>query len=199
METHPQQDHFGGFIELLKDYEIGAYLHNGRVNKTKSYEELRAALKVNGAPKIVLAAGDRIKYGQAILEILWPTENDPGRDFNETCLVARFRSQSLSVFYTCDIGASTEKELIQKYDLAANVLKVPHHGSKKSSTVELLSAVRPKIAVIGVGRNPYGHPTKEALSRLKEAGTSIYRTDKDGLIKLVLDRHMESVNIYTEH
>lgn len=198
LETHPQQDHFGGFIELLRDYQIGAYLHNGRTNTTKSYTELQKALAQNGAPKIVLAAGDKIKYQDIVLEILSPAADDPSRDFNETCLVSVFKFKNLKILYTCDISTSTEKSLINRYDLGAQVFKVPHHGSKKSSGREFLKAIKPQIAIIEVGRNSYGHPTKETLDRLQAVGAKIYRTDQSGLIKLVIDSNGENAKVYRE-
>jgi len=63
-------------------------------------------------------------------------------------------------------------------------LKVPHHGSKYSSSAEFLEAVSPKISVIEVGKNSYGHPTDEALERLKNVGSQIFRTDRDGIVKV---------------
>ena len=64
---------------------------------------------------------------------------------------------------------------------------MPHHGSKYSSSEEFLQAVSPQIAVIQVGKNSYGHPTKEVLQRLERFGINVLRTDKDGDVKVISD------------
>ena len=85
---------------------------------------------------------------------------------------------------TGDMASSTERLLIETYDLPdIEVLAVGHHGSKNSTSAELLEAVAPEVGVISVGENnSYGHPAAESLARLREAGADIYRTDRQGNI-----------------
>ena len=94
-----------------------------------------------------------------------------------------FRS---SILITGDMTAEWERAMTEKYRgtdvLRADVLKVAHHGSKYSSTEEFLDAVKPKVAMIGVGKNNYGHPSDEVIEKLKEKGIITYRTDVDGAI-----------------
>ncbi len=100
----------------------------------------------------------------------------------------------LRALYTADIGFNKEKELLRKYDLSAQVLKVAHHGSKYATSREFLKEVNPKVSVIGVGKNNYGHPTNELLSRLRAAASKIFRTDKNGTVKILFDG--EKLRIY---
>ena len=92
-----------------------------------------------------------------------------------------------------DIGEEEEKEIINnnyndyKFYKNYQVLKVAHHGSKYSSSLEFLKAVKPALAVIEVGKNSYGHPTAEAIGRLKEVGARVMRTDQDGEVVVETD------------
>lgn len=89
---------------------------------------------------------------------------------------------------TGDIGIETEKKLIKKYNgsdmLKVDVLKIGHHGSKYSTSDEFLKAVNPKIALIGVGKNNYGHPSPSVIDKLKKNDIILYRTDVHGAIGL---------------
>jgi competence protein ComEC len=97
------------------------------------------------------------------------------------------RTSEFQALLTGDIGANVEEDLVEKYDLRADILKVGHHGSKYSSSQKFLHEVQPKLAVIEVGENRYGHPTKETLSRLEAAGAHIFRTDQNGTVRVVVE------------
>lgn len=107
---------------------------------------------------------------------------------NEQSVVVRLVYSDFSALLTGDIGSGTERVLINSgRALRSDILKVAHHGSKYSSASEFLRAVKPALAVISVGKNNYGHPTKEALERLKGVGAKIMRTDQDGDVEVVSD------------
>ena len=112
------------------------------------------------------------------------------KERNET----EFYYRNFSILFTGDIEEIAERELIKKYEsssiLRSTVLKVGHHGSKTSSTKELLEKVKPKIALIGVGENNnFGHPNSEVLNRLNSLNCKIYRTDLNGEIVLTIDKN----------
>jgi competence protein ComEC len=193
--SHPQTDHFTGLIDVLKRYQIGAFIFNGRSGTADSWFELVKIIQENRIPAVVLAAGDKIHYLDSQFNFLLPDKNFiESSDLNETALVPLLQSLNAKILFTGDIGAKTEDYLIQKYDLDIDVLKVAHHGSKYSSSEKFLSNISPKIAVIEVGKNSYGHPTSEVLKKLASVGTQIFRTDKDGLIKLVINN--QQINIF---
>ena len=89
--------------------------------------------------------------------------------------------------FTGDIGAETEKKVILALTNGVDVLKIAHHGSRFSSSEEFLGALQPKLAMIEVGKNNYGHPTSDVLNRLKNIGASIFRTDRNGNVELAID------------
>lgn len=185
--THPQLDHFGGLIDVLKTYKVGAFLGSGKDSGIGAYGALVTELKNQNVPYIVLGAGDSIKYGSATINILSPSPQDlKSKELNDTTLVLLSEHGGIRALFTGDIGFKIESQIMKKYDIGADILKVAHHGSKYSSGNEFLAKVSPDAAVIGVGKNSYGHPTSEAISRLQKAGALIYRTDLDGTIRISL-------------
>lgn len=168
VNSHPQADHIGALAEVEGRYRIGKKWLAG-------------------------VAGDRIRYGNLSFDVLWPSDSlrsQAGRpsDLNQLSVVVNLVYGEFSALFTGDLGEAGERALARDGLLRQiDVLKVAHHGSKYSSSAEFLSAVRPKLAVISVGRNNYGHPTSEALERLKAVGARIWRTDKQGELEMVTD------------
>jgi competence protein ComEC len=99
---------------------------------------------------------------------------------------------------TADAGFNIEDYLIKNnVNIAADILKVGHHGSKYSSSEEFLKAVNPKVAVVEVGaKNTYGHPAEEALSRIASIAAKIFRTDQNGTIEVLADS--QKLKVYAE-
>jgi competence protein ComEC len=123
------------------------------------------------------------RFGRALVTALPPLDAPGGRR-NDAALVLRIEMGLVSFLLASDIGAAREHELVASGTrLGSTVLKVAHHGSRSSTTLEFLRAVRPTVAAISVGaRNPYGHPDPAVLARLAEAGAPIARTDRDGAV-----------------
>ena len=196
--SHPQTDHFTGLISVLSRYRVGAFLTSGNRGPAKSYADLEKAIAKNKVPVVVLSEGDNIAHGEDRFDILSPdpyllTSAEP----NDWVLVMKLFSNGVRALYNGDIDSKIEDALIKKYDMALDVLKVAHHGSRFSSDETFLNAARPKISVIEVGaKNTYGHPTKQTLDNLASIGSQIFRTDRDGMIKLeVADGR---INIFKE-
>lgn len=187
--THPQLDHYAGFIEVAKRYEIGAFIYNGRLSGDAPFRELLDVLKKKGIPMVILGGGDKIKVGAAVFSVLSPSgEFLKSAELNDTTLVMALTEGAFKVLFTGDIGFNVEEYLAEKYDVKTDVLKVAHHGSRYSSGGKFLAEARPKLAVVEVGRNSYGHPTEDALDRLEKAGAKIYRTDRDGTIRVIVGK-----------
>ena len=186
--THPQLDHFGGFISLFRHYKIGAVLMSKHRSDKVSWKELEKAIQDQNLKIIEVAAGDIIKYGDSELTVLSPRNSDIAKDINDLCVVTLLKSEGIKSFFGCDISGKKEKELASRYDLNVDILKVSHHGSRFSSDAGFLREVSPAVSVIEVGeKNSYRHPTQDALSRLAAIGTQILRTDQDGIIKITVD------------
>ena len=186
--SHPELDHFSGLTDVLKRYQVGAFVSNGRRGNAPAFRDLEKIIKENKIAAVVLAENDKIKYLKNSFNVLSPSKNLlQSAELNDTTLVMKFENEEVKILFTGDIGENIEEFLIKKYDLSADVLKVAHHGSKFSTGENFLKKATPKISVIEVGKNSYGHPTAETLNGLASIGAQIFRTDKDGTIKFVID------------
>jgi len=183
--THPQEDHFGGLIEVLRQYDVGAFLLSGRSRDTDAYRELVRVIGERGIRMVELGSGDRIRTSGGTVRILSPTPDLlRSDDLNDTTLVARVENAGVSALFTGDAGTPVERTLVRAGIGPVDVLKVGHHGSRFSSSEEFLRVLRPAVAVIEVGKNTYGHPTPETLGRLRAVGAAIFRTDERGTIEV---------------
>jgi competence protein ComEC len=186
--SHPEKDHLFGLLEVLERYKVDYIVWTGIVRQTPEYQEWQELLKIEGAKIIIAKAGEIMKAGNVLLSILYPAENLEGKeveDSNDTSIVLRLSFGKNSFLFTGDATNKTEQELVsEKSNLESDILKVSHHGSKYSTSDIFLENVKPKIAVVSVGKNnSYGHPTSEVLQRLQKFGIDILRTDINGDIK----------------
>jgi competence protein ComEC len=192
--THPEHDHYFGLFEVLKRYEIKNILWTGIVRDTAEWEEWMKLLEEEGANIIIAEAGQKIIIQQdplIFLEVLHPFENLEGQETkytNDTSIVAELVFNNVSFLLTGDITKKIEKQLVDEYiDLESDILKVAHHGSKTSSSLEFVEAVSPSVAVISAGENRWGHPNQETLANLEEFGIDILITKELGDVKIISD------------
>ena len=123
-----------------------------------------------------------VSYGNTNLTIFAPVTQDSD---NDSSLAVLFRHENCDILITGDRSTTGEWVLLKTANLPElDILVAGHHGSKHSTGAELLEATRPKIAVISVGRNSYGHPDQETLDRLESVGAMVYRTDVHGNITI---------------
>ncbi len=193
--SHPELDHFSGLVDILKRYQVGAFVSNGRRGNAPAFRDLEKIIKKNKIAIVALAEDDKIKYLKNSFDVLSPSKNLlQSAELNDTTLVMKFENEEVKILFTGDINKKIEGYLIKKRDLSVNVLKVSHHGSKFSTSREFLMEAAPKISVIEVGKNSYGHPTAETLNGLALIGAQIFRTDKNGTIKLIISN--QQINIF---
>lgn len=186
--SHAQLDHYGGISDVLDRYQIGALIFNGEEGAGDAWREFKEKAESLGVRVVILGEGDRIEYRDQEFNILSPNTNLlANRDLNEGSLVIELRGEGVKILFTGDIGFAAEKVLIDTHDVDVDVLKVAHHGSRYSTGLQFLEEATPLISVIGVGDNSFGHPTEAVLQRLNQIGSSVYRTDQDGRIELVIE------------
>ena len=189
--THPQADHLGGLPEVLERYDIGGVLATRFAAESVLYRAWTAALAESRLPSATAMRGQWVDLGDgARLTVLNPstaTVLEDANSLNDASVVLRLTMGDASILLTGDISEEAEAALIrQGTDLRATVLKVPHHGSRTSSSAQFLSRVDSLIDVISVGaQNRYGHPTAETLDRLQ--GDEVLRTDENGDVTVSTD------------
>jgi len=192
--THPHDDHLSGLVEVLHRYQVEQVLYPDLDCELPLYQEWLGLIEENDTPCTLAQAGQQIDLGDGvIIKVLNPQQSlltGTGSDINNNSVVLRLNSGQVSFLLTADTEWEAEFKLIAlSADLTSTVLKVGHSGSSTSTTPEFLAAVSPRVAVISVGDNPYGHPNDEVLERLEaELGSSnIYRTDEEGTIEFITD------------
>jgi len=186
--THPEADHLTGLIEVVKRYQVGKLMKTAAENLTPEYEALLAAVGSRKVKVETLTAGDRISLKQLNLKVLWPFNKGQSfvKDFNQAAVVILGQYGGFGFLLTGDITETEEQTMINLGSLRpVEVLKVAHHGSKFSTSQKFLEAVKPKLAVISVGKNSFGHPTPEVLARLKAVGAKVLRTDEIGTVEVI--------------
>lgn len=187
--THPDQDHLSGLIDVMGKYKVSEIIDNGTASDSQVYKKFKETIQNRNITEIDGRAGRRIKLQDgAELEIFNLEDaqgGDVSRDTNSGSLIARLSYGKDNFLFTGDLPSEKEPALIRHFALVdSRILKVAHHGSKYSTSVEFLEAVNPEVAVISVGKNNrYGHPAQEVLDRLNERKIKILRTDEIGDIE----------------
>ena len=181
--THQDTDHSGGALSLLSTVPVRQLL-----SSLSAYHPIVVRRELDRAPTTRCEAGQRWSWDGVRFTVLHPSASTyamPQRKANDLSCVLRIESQYGTALLTGDLEARGEQELVQQDAdlLKADVLLVPHHGSRTSSTRAFISAVEPEVAVYAAGyRNRFGHPRPEIVARYDSAGIRGFRTDLDGAL-----------------
>jgi competence protein ComEC len=192
--SHPHPDHMNGLIAVLRNFTVREVWGSGLDTDLPGYADFQEVIRQRSIPFRKVSAGDRARVGEADLFVLHPGAAFRQRTRkayaaeNDRSLVVRLELAGKRLLFAGDIHAEGERELQRNVsDLAVDLVKVPHHGSRTSSTGALVAALRPAAAVITVGDgNPYRHPAEEVVERYQEIGATVYRTDRHGAIMVRL-------------
>ncbi len=209
--SHPQADHMQGLLTVFDRYRVGYFLRSDVTNASEGFTKLERLVRDKGIKERFIVAGNRIGIGATALTALWPSANQvarmqppapiatagPGQvlgaqsqgDLNDGSIVLWLRYGSFDAIFPGDADSHVEDNYAgtKLADDTIELLKVPHHGSRTGMTKAFVDWLKPKLAVISVGKNSYGHPTPEAMNLLTSVGSRIMRTDKDGNIEIVSD------------
>jgi len=191
--THPQKDHMQGLISVFARYDVDYFVRSNVENSTEGFQKLTEVVQRNNIPQKFMSQGQTIGIDNTSLSFVWPSENILGAstvgDLNDYSLVFVLRYGNFDVLFTGDADTRVEKHYAGSMlaDDQIEVLKVPHHGSRTGMSQSFIDSVRPRLSVISVGKNGYGHPTKEIIAMLENIGSRILRTDKAGDITVISD------------
>jgi competence protein ComEC len=179
--THPDADHVQALIHILQSFPVHTLVTGPRVPGNALDDALHRTARQRGVRVIFARAGSHLELAGATLRFLGP-KGDELED-NDRSLVFILEYRGLKALFTADAPQAAENGWAAE---DVDILKVGHHGSNTSTGEQLLQGFRPEVAIIGVGNNPYGHPTREVLERLYRHGVAIRRTDLEGAIRIVL-------------
>jgi competence protein ComEC len=196
--THAHEDHLGGLPSVIDNFHVGE-LWVGRDEDTPEFRSLLEEARRRGVRVVHKSEGDNLAWGTVRGKVLWPPIEVPVNEAsNDDSLVMRLEDGATSFLLTGDIEQPEERQILaESVPLASDFLKVPHHGSKTSSTEPFLAAVRPRVAAVSVGlNNAYGHPSESVVQRYAEDGVRLLRTDHDGAITASSDGRSISVQAF---
>ena len=188
--THPHPDHALGIFAVLEELPVGRFWRSSGDDEGDLYERLEETAARKGVPVERLERGSIVRWPDALLRVLHSGGLLHKQDgINNQSVVALFERDGARALLTGDAGAPTERELIESgSDVRARLLKVGHHGSRTATTADLVTAVRPRVALLSCGRgNRFGHPAPQTLETLLGARVPVLRTDLLSDVRVTLE------------
>lgn len=191
--SHFDTDHCGGILTIMEKVKVKNIIISEQAEHSENYERFKKLMIHKKIRLIEVKKGDKIKIGRySEFKILFPTSRLLSENpLNNNSIVAQFNYNNFKMLFTGDIEKLAEQQILktEKAEIRADILKVAHHGSKTSSIPEFIKAVRPRIALIGVGKNnTFGHPNQQTIKNLENIKCRIYRTDLQGEIIIRIDQ-----------
>jgi competence protein ComEC len=185
--THPHLDHLEGLLAVLREFKVDMVLDSGLICAVSEYREFISIIKEKNIPYHQAKVGDNFVFSKnlemLLLNPIYISNLYNESDFNNASIVVKLFYKNTDFLFTGDIENTTEKNLLMWQNiLKSDVLKIAHHGSSNSSSLEFLEKVNPLIAVIPVGKNNFGHPSEKIIERLKDKNIPVYRTDQNGTV-----------------
>jgi competence protein ComEC len=203
LATHAHADHMSGLNDIARDFQVRAALLGRAAQDETEFVRFAETLRRERVPLEFVGRGDRLKFGAANVDVLWPPratrdETPAALSENNASLVLRVRYGERVFLLTGDIERAAEATLVAAGDaLQSDVVKVAHHGSRTSSSESFITATRPSVAVVSVGRtSPYGHPDANVVARWRAAGAQVFQTGRRGTVSISTDGHDLRVETY---
>ena len=189
LPTHADADHIDGLNDVVTNFKVRGALVARTPANDPAFAEFAQTLRTRGTPMQIISAGDVLRFGEVEIDVLWPVtaaEDAPSR--NNDSVVLRVRYGQRKILLTGDIEKMAEQSVSTSDLVHADVVKVPHHGSRTSSTGPFVTAVQPSLAVISVGRRSmFGHPHAEVVERWRSIGAQVLTTGNSGMITVTTD------------
>ncbi len=202
LATHADADHIEGLVDVAKNFSVGSAVFGRTPMNDPDFVALADVLQRRGVATDIIARGDILKFGDVTVEVLYPLATDDPNSVsdNNHSVVLRIIYGNRAFLLTGDIERAAEDDLINGGGtLRADLIKVPHHGSRTSSTQAFIGAVNAKYAVISVGRtSPFGHPHKDVVERWNAAGVNVITTGERGMISVSTDGRDLQITTFTQ-
>ena len=189
--SHPHADHIGGMIELINTVPIDTIYNSGAEYDSKLFQNYQQTAIANRVPVKSLTAGDQVAVDPAIrIFVYGPDDQNRSSNVNNHSLILEVIYGETEFLFTGDSERSQEQQLISNYPSLTDTdfLKVPHHGSKTSSTTPLLQSTTAQMGVVSLGKsNQFRHPHPAAVERLRNHIQNLQFTSLQGAIHYYSD------------
>ena len=183
--THAHEDHIGGLDDIINNFQIEHFYMPSVLTTTKTFEDVLDALDNKSVSFETPKINDELTLCDAKIKVIYVGEDDT--NLNNTSIVLKLTYKDISFLFMGDLESDKEKTILSS-SLKSDILKVGHHGSNTSSSIEFIKAVNPSYAIISVGKNnSYKHPSDEVIKRYENNNTKVLRTDKLGTIIFTSD------------
>lgn len=190
LATHADADHIDGLNDVVRNFKVRGALVGRRPENDGEFSKFASSLQTTSTTLEVVQAGDVLDFGGAKVKVLWPNAVAANsRSANNDSVVLRLEYGAMSILLTGDIEREAESQILSNgNNLKVEVIKVPHHGSRTSSTEAFVAAVRPRLAIISVGQQSmFGHPHREVVERWQKVGAEVLTTGDSGTITVETD------------
>lgn len=190
--THPHGDHFGGMFAVLNKIKVKNFIDNGYAEGDPNYKDLLTVVDKKEIPYDQLKETDKFEVDKDIRITVFfpPPKGFPFEGANNSSIVFKLEYKKFSVLFCADAETEVEDYISNRYKniLESNVIKVPHHGSRTSSSMRFLKLVKPEVGIIMSGkRNMFGHPHSEVVNRYQKLKVDLYNTAVDGTVVIFSD------------
>lgn len=185
--THPDIDHIGGLPHVMKSIKIDQIIDSGKFYTTKTYAKYINQIHQQEIPITIAKQNEQINV-DPLLHIKVLNTYERRKSNNQSSIVLKISFNQISFLLLGDVERAQEKELLEKYNIEADFVKIAHHGSRTSSSLPFLQAVNPTVALITYSKkNDYGHPVNRVIKNLDKLNTMIYSTAVFGDIMISTD------------
>jgi competence protein ComEC len=198
LPSHADADHIDGLNDIARNFRVRGAIVSRTPLDDPEYVKFSQTMKSEAVPIERIGAGDVLRFGEVVVEVLWPPPTDSveasWRNNDGTVLRVHYGSQTF--LFAADVEKEAEARILQlPVDLRSGIVKVAHHGSKTSSTQNFINATGASLAIVSVGRTSiFGHPNKEVVERWRAGGATVMTTGDRGTISLVTD----GLNVHIE-
>lgn len=203
--THPDIDHIGGLLNVLKKIDVAAVLDTGKLHPTKTFATYMNRIRDLGIPVTIAEKDTPIEMDPMISLDIWNAAQNLTSP-NASSLVLKLAYGETDMLFMGDVGKKEEKAIQKKYNVDAEIIKIGHHGSNTSSAMSFLKAVDPEIAILTYSKdNNYGHPVPRVIDHLYQVNALIYSTAALGNIiietdgdKIIVNPEMNPIQKFVE-
>jgi beta-lactamase superfamily II metal-dependent hydrolase len=185
--THPDIDHIGGLPTVMKSVNVDQILDSGKMHSTKTYARYLYQIRAQAIPFKIAKQNHKIKI-DPLLDIRILNSSGTSKNNNQSSIALKITYGNIDFLLMSDVERAQEKELLDKFDLNAEIIKVAHHGSNTSTSAEFLKRVKPEVAMLTYSKtNDFGHPVNRVIENLYRMDALIYSTAAFGDVVITTD------------